>query len=332
MSEFHVVVTEIGKFAKHPNADTLSITQIHGGYPCIFRTGEFQQGEKVVYCPVDSLVPLSAERWAFLRDEKKPDAEFARIKAKKLRGIFSMGILTKAEPEWQLGQNVQRELGIQKYEAPVAPNQMMNTESEADPGFLPGYTDIEGLRKFPDVLQPGEEVVILEKIHGANGRWLYKDGRLWVGSHHQIKKEDKNNLWWKAAYEFGLVEKLAKYSDIAFYGEVFGAVQDLRYGTKPGEIRIAVFDAMDVNLREYVEFDRFVEMANDLQLYVPPILFRGPWSEDLRALSEGTTTIGGANHIREGFVVKPVKSRWDYTIGRVILKLVGEGYLLRKGA
>lgn len=40
MSEFCVTVVEIGKVGRHPNADTLSITQVLGSYPCIFRTGQ----------------------------------------------------------------------------------------------------------------------------------------------------------------------------------------------------------------------------------------------------------------------------------------------------
>lgn len=38
MSEFHVEVVRVGPVTKHPNADTLSITNIHGGYPVIMRT------------------------------------------------------------------------------------------------------------------------------------------------------------------------------------------------------------------------------------------------------------------------------------------------------
>lgn len=37
-----------------------------------------------------------------------------------------------------------------------------------------------------------------------------------------------------------------------------------------------------------------------------------------------------ADHVREGMVVKPVHERFDDRIGRVVLKLHGEGYLTRK--
>src|SRR5574343_587969 len=103
MSEFHVVVVEIGKVGKHPNADTLSITSVLGGYPVIFRTGQFNQGDKAVYVPVDAICPASDPRFAFLGENN-------RIKAKRLRGIFSMGLLVEANSEWTVGQNVQNEL------------------------------------------------------------------------------------------------------------------------------------------------------------------------------------------------------------------------------
>jgi hypothetical protein len=41
--------------------------------------------------------------------------------------------------------------------------------------------------------------------------------------------------------------------------------------------------------------------------------------------------VRGAGNIREGFVVRPLKERFDGEIGRVILKYIGESYLLRKG-
>lgn len=81
MSEFHINVVEIGTIEKHPNADTLSITSVDG-YPCIIRTGEFTEGDRAVYIPVDSILPKDEPRWEFL-------AGHLRVKAKKLRGIFT---------------------------------------------------------------------------------------------------------------------------------------------------------------------------------------------------------------------------------------------------
>jgi RNA ligase (TIGR02306 family) len=321
MSEFHVEVVEIGAIEPHPNADALDITHVRGEYPVCIRKGEFKPGDRAVYLPIDSIVRTDG-MFAFLGP-----APTARIKAKRLRGVFSMGLLVKADPSWPVGMNVQAELGVEKHD----PEQHITVggEDERDPGFLPVYTDIEGFRRYPNVLRDGEEVVITEKIHGANGRWLYRDGRLWVGSHKRIKREDSTNLWWRAAQKYDLAKRLEPYSGIAIYGEVFGQVQDLKYGTEQGEIRLALFDAMDTNTRRYLDADAFLRLAERLCLPVVPPLYRGPWSRSLLELAEGKSSIAG--HVREGFVVRPVKERVEH-MGRVILKMVGEGYLTRKGA
>ena len=66
-------------------------------------------------------------------------------------------------------------------------------------------------------------------------------------------------------------------------------------------------------------------MAYDVSTEV----FEGPFDlETIRKLSDGPTLIGGANHIREGVVVKPRIERTDPKVGRVILKYVGDAYLL----
>lgn len=321
MSEFHINVVRINKVGKHPNADSLSITHVHGGYPCIFRTEDFKEGDLAVYVPVDSVVP-DEERWGFLKGHR-------RIKARKLRGIFSMGLLTHPEPGWTENQNVQKELGITKFE-PIVHSGLKGADNEPDQPFIPKYTDIEGLRKHPNILINKENVIITEKIHGANGRWLFKDNRFWVGSHNSLRKDTPDCSWWTIMRKMGLEEKLRKAEGIVFYGELFGNVQDLKYGLG-SNMSIRMFDALDTSTMKYLNYGDFMELCSKLKIPIVPILYKGPWSNDLLHLAEGKTTLGNKDHIREGFVVKPEKERWDHSCGRVILKMIGEGYYLRKG-
>ena len=323
MSEFRVQVVRLGPIEKHPNADSLSVTRVLGDYPVILRTGEYQPGDLAVYVPIDSVVPADEARWAFLGDQR-------RIKARRLRGIFSMGLLTPVEPGFAEGDEVREALRITKWEPPLPP--LAEGEDEAGESPMPAYTDIEGLRRWPDVLQAGEEVVATEKVHGANGRFVFVDGRLWVGSRTRLKRESPGSLWWRAAHQHSLAEKLAAHPGVALYGEVYGAVQDLRYGARPNEVRLILFDALDTRTLRYLDYDDFTALAARLGLPVVPVLHRGPWGEEVRALANGASTLPGAAHTREGFVVRPTKERWHPLLGRVVLKLIGEDYLLRKGA
>lgn len=176
MSESYCQVIELGKIGSHPNADLLEITQVMNAYPCIVKKGDFKEGEKAVYISVDMLVPTKDPRFSFLTENE--DKEFVRIKAKKLRGIFSMGLLIKAEESWELGQDVREFLGVKKYEPDA--HFVLQGENESDKSGMPVYTDIEGFRKYKNLFDEGEEVVITEKLHGClhkNSLILLEDGR-----------------------------------------------------------------------------------------------------------------------------------------------------------
>lgn len=323
MSEFHVRVVKVTGISKHPNADALSITYVDGGYPVVFKTTDFNEGDLAAYIPIDSVVP-DTEQWKFLGNSR-------RIKAKKLRGIFSMGMLCKLpEGYFNEGDNIQELMKIEKYEQNISKGYKLNTESYPNQAFMPEYTDIEGFRKYKYLIKEGEEVVLTEKIHGTNARFVYHDGQLWVGSHHQIKKFDKDNLWWNVALKYDLEEKLKQYPDIIIYGEVYGNVQDLKYGL-PNDVALTLFDARDANTLRYFDYDEFLQFAKKIEINIVPELYRGPWYDNLKELAEGKSTIEYSNNVREGFVVRPIMERSEYT-GRVILKYVGEGYLLRKEA
>ena len=323
MSEFKIEVVEIGKIEKHPNADNLSITHIHDGYPVIIRTGDFKEGDKAVYVPVDSVIPLDAPKWAFLNGHN-------RIKAKKLRGVFSMGLLVQADSGWYIGQDVREVMNIVKYEPPEPLT--VRGENEHCPFAFPNYTDVEALRRWPDILEVGEEVILTEKLHGASSKYVFHDGQLWVGSHHNVKKYNPDNMWWKVAEKYQLEKRLAEIPDYILYGETYGNVQDLKYGASKNDLFLAFFDAFSLASGKYVNWDSLVMVLSlaGLLTFSPPILYRGPWAHNLVSLSDGPSLVPRANHVREGFVVKPTTERFHDSIGRVILKMHGEDYLTRK--
>jgi len=324
MSTFKVEVVKLPAFIKHPNADSLNVVNIFS-YPVIFSMKEgFQEGDLVAYVPVDAVAPMTPQ-WAFLGDS----ARSHRIKAKKLRGFFSMGLLTRPPEGAKIGDDVATQLGFIKYEEPESIT--MGGENERDPGFIPCYTDIEGYRRYSHLLTDGEPVVISEKLHGSNARYCFhsQTDRLWAGSRTCIKKFDTTNLWWKTAIIFDLDKKLRQAPDKVFYGEVFGNVQDLKYDAKKDELLLRFFDVYDIGSGQYMNWRDAKKIIEDIGLLPAPMLYEGPWSKDLLSLAEGKSTI--ANNVREGFVVRPQQERFSEEVGRVILKMVGEGYLLRKG-
>lgn len=328
MSEWKVRIVKLGKIGKHPNADSLDITDVEGT-PVIMRSGLWKPGDLGVYIPVDSLMPDTPENQELFGKK-------LRVKAKKLRGIFSRGMLYPLPAGLdapKIGQIVHEQMGISKWEPP-AELLMSKGRQEASPQhfIFPEYTDIEGLRKWKGVFEAHHaatrDVIITEKIHGSNARFCHDGTRLWVGSRTQIKAEDPKVWWWRVAANERLAEKLAKFPLVVFYGEVFGkGVQDMNYGT---DITFRVFDTLDGKSGTYHDWDYTKEVVSMAGLTLVPELYRGPWGgfDAHKHLAEGDTTLDG-KHVREGFVVKPTTDMWDPQIGRVALKLIGEGYDLR---
>lgn len=351
MTESHVEVVRISGIEKHPNADSLSLARIHGGYPVLFRTGEFSEGDLAVYIPVDSVVPDRPE-WEFLGAGLRNH----RIKARRLRGLFSMGILTAAPEGSSEGDNVAELLGVRRYEDVCDEANQYKGASTTDGlqvpaprlACMPSVYDIEGYRKYGTRLfnDPTEDVVVSEKIHGQNFRAVFADGALHVGSRTRwLMTDPETNTWAKVAARYGLAEKLAQCPGLVLFGESYGNNSDMPYGVKRFETgdALAVFDAFNSNTGEWLSFDDLVALCSaqeplpgigsGLALPMAPVLYRGPLGEapDLAALAEGKTTIGG-DHVREGWVIKPTRERRDDRAGRVILKFVGEGFLTRKAA
>lgn len=302
------------KLEPHPNADTLSIVRVHGFTVCV-RTADWIGREVGAYIQPDSIVPAT-EPFAFL-------GEHRRIKVKRLRGVVSMGLLIQAPDGSAVGDDVAGVLGVTHYEPPMSCQS--GGEAAAPPRgvYAPVY-DVESARRYAaDCLVPGEPVIVTEKIHGANGRWLWDGERFHVGSRTEWKAEREEIIWWRALPT--LADWLREHPGVIVYGEVYGQVQDLKYGVERG-VRVAVFDILQGG--EWVDAMPAREIGAGLPWV--PTLYQGAYAWDaVEALAEGPSLIDGAGHVREGCVVKPLSERRHDVAGRVCLKIVGNGYLER---
>ena len=328
MSTFKVPFVRIGKVSAHPNADSLSITSIEG-CPVVFKTGDFAEGQAAIYVPVDGVIPETVKGTEFLGKKR-------RIRAMRLRGIFSMGLLLDPEvvfepmgQSYEIGTDLAGKLGISKYEEPEPVFMQTDAASPPPTKIQPPVYDMESYRKFKHLLTPGEFVVVTEKLHGTNSRFVFTDA-LHVGSHRGWKKMDERNLWWKIAEKYELAHALSKCPGLVFYGETYGQVQDLKYGKNTNEL--AIFDIYDSNEGRWLDSDHVFELCEELGLPMVPEVYRGEYiPEVVEGFADGESTVPNSKNIREGVVIKPLMERYNPETGRTILKLVSEAYLLRKG-
>jgi RNA ligase (TIGR02306 family) len=342
MSSVIADVVEVDSVAPHPNADRLMLARIKGWQAVIRKredgSPEFAPGERVVFIPPESTLPrdmaesLGVTSYLAERTNAEGQRELV-VRQVRLRGEPSFGLVVRpADPAWPVGTDVREHYGIGKYRPPVK-----FSAGDAEPAhpLFQRYTDIENLRHFPDVLAPGEQVVVSEKIHGTNARIGWVEGTLLAGSHGLQRRRPEpeqmaaNTYWFPATLEpvRSLLDELRQSGPaVILYGEIYGArVQSLHYGRREG----LGFAAFDVLVGEhYLDHDAFVALCGRHGVATVPVLERGPFSlERVAALSRGQTALPG-RHIREGVVVRPIVERFDPRIGRVILKYLSDDYLL----
>lgn len=344
MSTFEVLARRV-TVSPHENADALEIAHVDG-YRSVVRLGAFTDGDMALYIPEQALLPLNIVDTLGLTGRLAgPDAN--RVKAVKLRGVLSQGLLYRPEGmELREGEDYAEQLGIAKWVPPVP----VNMAGEAEPCVhVERYTEIENIKRYPGIFAPGEIVVATEKAHGTCTICTYdaQSGKVFVTSKGMAKKGlglldtrdgqgSPTNAYWRVVHDNDLPAKLAAFAEAAgvstvtLYGETLG-VQDLMYGLSKGQLALRVFD-IRVDGR-FLDPDRVADAAVSMKLEMVPELYRGTFSDDaIWAAATGKETItGSGSHVREGVVVRPLIERVDSVLGRVILKAVSDAYLTRKG-
>jgi RNA ligase (TIGR02306 family) len=283
--------------------------------------------------------------------ERRIDAntKYLRITVRKLRGVISMGMLLPAPEGSKIGDDVAEILGITHYEPPTMEELEGHRKHAGDdvaPAppmiYAPKY-DVESVYKYADCFEAGEMVYVSEKLDGQNARYVstlgerYKevspggsvkmleDYTFHAGSRTEWKLEIGGSNWWRAIEQNPWIKEwMITNPERVMYGEVYGWVAALKYGAKQGQLFFRAFDILDG--MEYIDAEQFIvtvpEEFRAPSLGVMPFDF-----EKLQALADGPSLIKGANHMREGIVIKPLKERKHWKLGRVMLKMVSNAYL-----
>ncbi|MGW6710132.1 RNA ligase (ATP) [Streptomyces sp. NPDC054956] len=353
MSTLRVTVEELAVHP-HPNADALELAQV-GLYRAVVAKGAYRTGEFALYIPEQAVLPAGLIEELGLTG-RLAGGEANRVKAVRLRGELSQGLVCRpralADVDLVLaakeGTDFAERLGITKWAPPIPTTMSGDVEAAAE--LLP-WVDIENLQRYPGIFEPGEPVVLTEKLHGTACLLTYiaEDERVLVsskgfGSKGLALREDERNLYWRAVRGHdvpgaaaGLAERLGA-TRVGIFAEVYGkGVQDLAYGTDvrtaeapPG---YAVFDVS-------AEIDGQVRWLDPEQIFsagelpLVPRLFEGPYELDtVLEWASGRETVSGRGlHLREGVVIRPAAERYSPVVGgRAIAKAVSPAYLTRKG-
>ncbi len=303
----------------HPNADSLSIVRCLG-WQAIVRTADWEGRSVGAYIPPDSVLPTG-----FMPDLPR------RVRAVRLRGEISEGLLVPAPDGACLGDDVAALLGVTHYEP--APETVSGDDATPPAGYVPVY-DVENARRYSR-WAPDETLVVTEKLHGENWRATYRDGRVHVASRTRWKQEVSDgrlsHFW--LTMDDDVRRFLVDHEGVVLYGESYGGVGGFPYDAPKGGRRVRVFDVWGSAGEGWWSWDRLRAWTENYGIATVPELARLPFStlNDLAPYAEGPSSLNGS-HIREGVVVRPVREeRPTASPGdRAVLKLIGRGYLTKK--
>lgn len=324
MSTHSVEVIEIEQVLPHANADKLEIVPV-GGWQAVVKKGQFRVGDRAIYIEPDYTVPTSRPEFSFLAKEGK---DRHRLKAVRLRGVLSFGLLLPLPDDVadaEVGECVMERLEIERYEPPMKAfrggDDGQELSEENWPAVYAPKFDVENLQNFSSIFEPGEPVIVTEKIHGANARYLYHNDVMLWGSRSRWLKPDADNIW-SRAFTDQIRSWCVAHPDTTLFGEVFGPVQSLKYGES--EPRFAAFAALYKD--QWIPLRDLFDSLEESGVPHVPVLYSGPFIDDLRNLAEGDSRVGGNGHLMEGIVIVPVAERRDPNIGRAVLKYISNRY------
>lgn len=215
-------VGTIEKIAPIKDADAIVLATVRG-WNVVVKKNEFTVGDRVVFFEVDSALPVSDERFAFLapRGVKKDveGNEYHVLKTAKLRGVYSQGLVLPLEMfltdilagkdngfvrgvVFEDGMNVTNEINVMKYEEPLPVG-----HGDAAGRFLTEYarkTDSERVQNLADVYDSITKIdwIATEKIDGTSCT-VVRDrlGLIRVMSRN-FEVNDGDNVYWNIVHKF----------------------------------------------------------------------------------------------------------------------------------
>lgn len=362
-STYKVPLTTIVKVEPHSNADRLEIAWVYG-FQVIVSKGKYKAGDRVVYIPIDSLLPVWLETILF-PEGSKITLHHHRVRQIRIRKVASQGMIidpqdiaSKVNPAYlDLEQDLAAILEVTKYEPPqrgsgqTKPGTPRNRPLE-NPRFHK-YGGIDNIKWYPTYFDE-KEVIIQEKLHGSNCRasfsktaantWLKKI-RKFLGllpayeycyGSNNVQLQDRRNytgfygtdVYGTALANVGAFNRLKPGETI--YGELIGPgiQKDYEYGHK--DLHFVLFDVkveLPDGSQEYLNPELAEAFAKERGFDFVPVLYRGIFNAEMaKSLSMGPSVYAPSEKIREGVVIK---SRVDYSheSSKRALKLISEDYL-----
>jgi len=253
-------IREIKELYPIKGKDRIELAVIDG-WSVIVKKGEYEIGDKTIYCEIDSMLPEKPE-FEFLRNKK------FRIKTMKMGGVISQGICFTLsilpEGKYDLNDDVTDLIGIKKYESQSekedcdrsVKNKINNPilkyllkykifrklllskkENKGFPTFIK-KTDETRIQNIPHTLKNKDmKYVVREKVDGTSSTFCLRKKKsklFWIKDSYEYIVCSRNmRLWtknmsksyWKVSEKYEIENVLKKLLESHFIREDWIAIQ-----------------------------------------------------------------------------------------------------------
>jgi tRNA-binding EMAP/Myf-like protein len=301
-------IAKIEKLEPIQDKDRIELATI-AGWNVIVGKNEFKEGELVVYCEYDTVLPIKPE-FEFLRKRCYSSLYNGfRIRNMKMAGVFSQGIvfpvsILPKDFKIKEGQVVAEILGIEKYdpEAKKELNSIQKKNNKVLKFFMKNKTfrkvwvktHTKPKKEYPKTVAKSNETNIqklfneykekynenlfylTEKLEGQAATFLLKKGKYRFFSHNIEVTKAGNTNWKKTSNKYKIEKLLKKYKkkykiNLAIQGEIVGpGIQKNIY--KLNDLDMFIYKIINVKTGEAFDFLSMKEITEELGLKIVPFI------------------------------------------------------------
>lgn len=318
MSLHKTPLTTILEINPHPNADRLSLATCYG-FQVVIKKDFYNVGDKVVFIPVDSILPDWLEKQLF-PEGSKVTLNHSRVRQIRLRGYPSQGMLihprdldSKLGKNWEtkvdLETDLSEKLGVTKYEPQFkekGPQGEKKRNKPLENSRFHQYKGVENLKWFPNLFKEGEEVVVQEKLHGSNVRCsiqlneantfmkkikkvfglLPKYEKCYGSNMVQLQNRPGHTGYYGSDVYGAVLQKVSAFSKLkegeTIFGELIGPGIQKGYDYGHTEHHFVLFDVkvtLEDGRQEYLNPDDVEAYAKERGFDFVPVLYKGPFNK-----------------------------------------------------
>lgn len=299
-----------------PNADLIELAVVDG-WQCVVEKDKFAVGELVIYCEVDTVLPVHPDyeflrKMCYVQADWLPRGEGFRLRTMKLRGQVSQGLVLSPmvipgyDMVFDMGEDVTHHLGIIKWDPPL-PKELEGKAKGRYPYFIP-KTSQERIQNLvsevfhtPGTLESIRQAMnrqkqweVTLKLHGesctfyheggyrGHGEQVFSNGRVGACSHRvDFLLDQEGNAIVDMYHRLGMGEKLPTlWGNFAIQGELMGpGIHGNRERLPRHEFY--VYDVWDIDGQYYLPKDERDAAIELLGLQSVPVIHPGATLQEL---------------------------------------------------